>query len=167
MNKESKQSKPIGRRIRDLRKEKGMNIRELSEKVGISRSYLSHIELESAQNPPIETVRKIAEALDTSISKLFGEEKEEKSSVSSSFNSPFTADELEEIASSEESFDEYMSVEGLNQESKQALHLFKEILNDPEIPIQKINNIRDEIVSHAKWLRAKAKNEVPAEGDEQ
>lgn len=165
MNKESKQSRPMGRKIRDLRKEKGMNIRELAEEVGISRSYLSHIELESAQNPPIETVRKIAGSLDVSVSQLLGEKSKTKTSDNSSFGLPFSQDELKEMAESERATDQYLSLEGLSPEAKDTLRLFKGVLADPDIPIQKLNHIREEMISHAKWLRAKAKNEVP-EGED-
>jgi len=166
MNKEEKQSRPIGRKVRELREKQGLTIKELAEEVGISRSYLSHIELESSRDPSVGTILKIAEALDTSVADLLGEEEKSRSTTSSSFNSPFTTSELEEMAESDESSEDYILVEGLSQESKEALHLFKEILNDPEIPMNKINKIRDEMVSHAKWLRAKAKDEVPGSEDD-
>lgn len=63
----------VGRRIRILRQEQGLTIKKLAEKAGMSRSYLSQLELEGVENPTIKTVRKIAEALDITASELMGE----------------------------------------------------------------------------------------------
>lgn len=59
----------IGRKIRILRKKKGLKQNELAEKVGISRPYLSNIE-RNKQNPSYYMVKKITNALDSDIGKL-------------------------------------------------------------------------------------------------
>ena len=52
----------VGTRIREIRKERGLTLEELSLKCGVSKSMLSQIETESV-NPTIATVWKIAGGL--------------------------------------------------------------------------------------------------------
>lgn len=63
----------VGERIKRLRKERKLTLRELSEKVDISISFLSDIE-NGRSNPSLERLKSIAEALDTTVSYLLGEE---------------------------------------------------------------------------------------------
>lgn len=63
----------VGQRIKALRKQQNMTLRELSQKVGISISFLSDIE-NGRSNPSLERLKEIAEALDTTVSYLLGEE---------------------------------------------------------------------------------------------
>ncbi|WP_034328675.1 helix-turn-helix domain-containing protein [Alkaliphilus transvaalensis] len=63
----------IGRRIKSLRKDNKITLKELSEMTNISISFLSDIENERS-NPSIERLEEIAKALNTTIAFLMGEE---------------------------------------------------------------------------------------------
>lgn len=65
----------VGERIKQLRKEKNLTLRELAEKADISISFLSDIE-NGRSNPSLERLKAIAEALDTTVSYLLGERPE-------------------------------------------------------------------------------------------
>lgn len=65
----------LGKRIKSLRQQKQMTLRELSKKVDISISFLSDIENERS-NPSLERLNDIAKALDTTASYLLGEDKQ-------------------------------------------------------------------------------------------
>ena len=60
----------LGTRIMQIRSQKGMSQRQLSERSGIAGSYLSRIENRHLEPRP-KTLRKIAEALEVSVSDLF------------------------------------------------------------------------------------------------
>lgn len=62
----------IGERIKKKRELLNLNLNELAEKVGISASALSQIE-KSKSSPSIHTLKAIAEALNSSIGELVGE----------------------------------------------------------------------------------------------
>lgn len=63
----------LGRRIRELRHERGLTLEEVGQRTGFSKSLLSKIE--NAQvSPPIATLSKIAKALDVAIGYFFEEE---------------------------------------------------------------------------------------------
>ncbi len=62
----------IGTRIIQIRNQKSMTQRELSERSGIAGSYLSRIENRRLEAGP-KTLRKIADALGVSLSDLFQE----------------------------------------------------------------------------------------------
>lgn len=63
----------LGRRIRELRRERGLTLEELGNRTGFSKSLLSKVE--NAQvSPPIATLSRIASALDVSIGYFFAEE---------------------------------------------------------------------------------------------
>lgn len=68
---ESSENLRIGRRIRELRKEKNIPLRELAEKTGLSASYLSQVE-NGRINITITLAKKISDALEKPISSLFG-----------------------------------------------------------------------------------------------
>ena len=57
--------------IKYCRKEKGMTLKELSEKTGLSVGYLSHLENGERNNPSLDTLIKICNALNMDISLLF------------------------------------------------------------------------------------------------
>lgn len=62
----------IGDRIKALRKENSLTLKDLSEKANISISFLSDIE-NGRSNPSLERLNDIAKALDTTTSYLLGE----------------------------------------------------------------------------------------------
>lgn len=62
----------IGKRLRRLRKAKGLTMRELSGMVGCSESLLSKIETDKV-DPSLKTLHNITTALGVSISALFSE----------------------------------------------------------------------------------------------
>lgn len=57
-------------RVKEIRKERGLTQEILSEKVNISRKYLSMIERQKV-NPSIDVALKIADSLNVSVDKLF------------------------------------------------------------------------------------------------
>lgn len=68
----------IGKRIRIFRTSHGMTLQEVSEKTGLSQSYLSKVE-NSPKAPPVSTLIKISKALGVSMSTLFGENEDNNS----------------------------------------------------------------------------------------
>lgn len=71
----------IGKKIRKIRKSKGITLQELAGKTDFTKGYLSKVEL-SEKGPPVSTLIRIAKALEVSISEIFGETPEaEKLSV--------------------------------------------------------------------------------------
>lgn len=64
----------VGDKIKEIRSLKGMSLSKLATKAGISKGYLSDIEKGVKDNPSTELLEKIANALEVSISDLFGNE---------------------------------------------------------------------------------------------
>jgi transcriptional regulator with XRE-family HTH domain len=60
----------LGHTVRRLREERGMALRELADLAGVSSSFVSQVERGIA-NPSVASLRRIAEALGTSIGALF------------------------------------------------------------------------------------------------
>ncbi len=63
--------KSFGKRVRELRKQKGYSQEQLADKAGLHRTYIGSIE-RGEQNVSIDNIDKIAKALKTSIAFLFG-----------------------------------------------------------------------------------------------
>lgn len=61
---------PIGWGIRNIRKARGMTLTKLADKVGISKSHLSQIELGKIPNPTWVIIKKSAEFLGTKVETL-------------------------------------------------------------------------------------------------
>lgn len=59
--------------IKELRKQRGISLRELSRKSGISIGYLSELEneLNKKNNPTVKNICKIAKALEINPAELF------------------------------------------------------------------------------------------------
>jgi len=74
MNKESIENL-IGRRLKDLRKIRGITLDSLADMTGFTKGYLSKIE-NAKKVPPIETLSKISAALNTEISYFFQNDEE-------------------------------------------------------------------------------------------
>lgn len=53
----------IGKRIQQLRKDKGLSLSELAERAGVAKSYLSSIEREIQSNPSVQFLEKVASVL--------------------------------------------------------------------------------------------------------
>lgn len=62
----------VGDVLRRLRKERGIPLKDMARKLGLSAGYLSQIERDLAV-PSIQTLAKIAAAFSTSLSRLFEE----------------------------------------------------------------------------------------------
>lgn len=60
----------IGNNISSIRKQRGFTLSELSERTGISKSYLSNIERNLKQNPSIHVMEKIAAVLKVDLKML-------------------------------------------------------------------------------------------------
>lgn len=60
----------IGERVRALRQERGLGVRELARRVGVTASMLSQIE-RGGVNPSVGTLFRLAEALDTPTDSFF------------------------------------------------------------------------------------------------
>jgi len=58
-------------KLKEIRKEKGMTLEELSEECGVSAGYLCHLENGSRAHPSIEVMEKIAKALNKTIFEIF------------------------------------------------------------------------------------------------
>lgn len=65
----------VGRKIKDLRTQKKMNAKELAHLAKISVGMLSQLESGSTQGS-VETLRKIAKVLDSTLAQLFTDEEE-------------------------------------------------------------------------------------------
>ena len=65
----------LGPRIRSMRQARRLTLRDVSERAGVTESFLSQVERE-VTSPSIATVQRIARALDLSIAQLFAEEPE-------------------------------------------------------------------------------------------
>lgn len=62
----------FGKRVRELRKQKGLSQEALADLAGLDRSYMGHIE-RGNQNISLTKIYQLAEALDISVSNLFGD----------------------------------------------------------------------------------------------
>lgn len=64
----------FGKRVRELRKERGLSQIELAAKVGIDRSYMGFLE-RGERNPSLEVIAKIADALSVTPDELLKKSK--------------------------------------------------------------------------------------------
>ena len=58
-------------KIKEYRKKKGLTLREVAEKCGISSGYLSHLEKGTRDNPSKEVMENISQVLNKSIPEIF------------------------------------------------------------------------------------------------
>jgi transcriptional regulator with XRE-family HTH domain len=68
----------IGSRLKELRNIRGISLRNLAKKVGVSASFISQVEQDKCQ-PSLETLRKISHALDVPASYILEAEHNEVS----------------------------------------------------------------------------------------
>ncbi len=68
----------IGKRVKQLRQEKGLSLSELAERANVSKSYLSTIEREIQSNPSIQFLEKISAVLEVTVDTLLHPQEEIK-----------------------------------------------------------------------------------------
>jgi transcriptional regulator with XRE-family HTH domain len=61
--------KTLGQRIRELREERDLSLRELAKKLGVSAAFLSDVELDR-RHPSDRVLVKVAQLLNTSVDEL-------------------------------------------------------------------------------------------------
>ncbi|MBS3788534.1 helix-turn-helix transcriptional regulator [Candidatus Bipolaricaulota bacterium] len=158
MEEKSSYSTEIGEQIREIRKSKDMTLSLLAKRSGLSKSYLSHIETGKVENPSVNAIKKVANALGMEMtfeSKGRQSDLGSSGSYSGSFHFPFSAEDMEELAS-EESEQEGRPAD---QKTIDTLKELADVLTDPEIPIKDVDEMEDKILSYAKWLRDGARTE--------
>ncbi|MEB3100791.1 helix-turn-helix domain-containing protein [Ferviditalea candida] len=64
----------IGKRLQQLRKERGLSLSMLAERAGIAKSYLSSLERDIQKNPSIQVLEKIAGVLKIPVDRLLDQE---------------------------------------------------------------------------------------------
>lgn len=64
---------PLGRKVRDLRQEKGMTLEQLASATGSSKSYMWEIENKPVARPSAEKLARIAEVLGVTTEYLLSE----------------------------------------------------------------------------------------------
>ncbi|MBM7568003.1 helix-turn-helix domain-containing protein [Paenibacillus sacheonensis] len=74
----------IGRRIQQLRMNKGMSLSELAERAEVAKSYVSNVERGLQSNPSIQFLEKVSTALDVTIHAiLYGDAAENEQQLDS------------------------------------------------------------------------------------
>jgi XRE family transcriptional regulator of biofilm formation len=68
----------IGKRVKQLRSEKGLSLNGLAERAGVAKSYLSKIERDIQSNPSIHFLEKISAVLNVPIEFLFNVEQKQE-----------------------------------------------------------------------------------------
>ncbi len=58
-------------KVEKFRKEKGLTMKALAEKAGISTGYVSHLEKGDRKNPSIKIMEQIATALNKTVAEVF------------------------------------------------------------------------------------------------
>jgi len=66
----SKIKEKFGKRLREIRKNKGISQEKLSKRAGFDRTYVGKIE-RGERSPSLETIEKLADALEVEILELF------------------------------------------------------------------------------------------------
>jgi len=64
----------IGKKIKNLRKKKGLTLQELSQRSGVSPGYISMLERGFKKSPTLDVLKKLAKGLEVNLSELIGEE---------------------------------------------------------------------------------------------
>ena len=104
---------PIGDKIRELRKERGISLDKLAEMTSSSKSYLWELENKDNANPSADKVTRIANALKVSTEYLMDER-------------------LTELDPSEEDKAFYRKYRGLPPKTKKKLDKFLDMLEEDE-----------------------------------
>lgn len=69
----------LGKKIKKLRNKKEFSARELSERSGVARSLISQLETGKRQSTGMDTIYRLAKALDVPISYFFADESDTES----------------------------------------------------------------------------------------
>lgn len=64
----------IGKRVKQLRAQKGLSLNELAERAGVAKSYLSSIERDIQSNPSVHFLEKICAVLEVPLETFFQDE---------------------------------------------------------------------------------------------
>ncbi|HGU6173175.1 TPA: helix-turn-helix domain-containing protein [Escherichia coli] len=103
----------LNERLKKIRKERGLSLRALAEKSGISKSTLNDIET-GKSNPSVETLTKIAKALNIEISYFFSDENDTMNNQDLDFsNSNNTKEKFTKVTDVKEALKIIMSQPGL------------------------------------------------------
>lgn len=117
----------IGEKLRKLRKDNGLTLKELSKQAGLSISFISDIE-NGRRNPRLENLDKLAKALKVDVSVLLGEDE----------SAPNPGKKIAEIDKLEEDFPEGVYVlrrasKELSPEAKkQMIRIMKTFLEEED-----------------------------------
>lgn len=130
----------VGKKIRKIRKNADLTLDEMEKLTGISKTYLSDLETGKAENPSIKILRKIASSLEIDVAELLQDTGEEKERTGIVFNHPGAFDDLEV----KEDFSE--------KKYKKVLALVEETLRDPEISVERREELADSIISLLEWV---------------
>jgi transcriptional regulator with XRE-family HTH domain len=98
----------IGERIKQLRKEKGMTLKDLSAKINMSVSFLSDIE-NAKSYPSLKRCKEIAHGLNVSVSLLLGEKVQDNpiTSEDGSYTVTFSGSDAEKLSDLLYDFDDW------------------------------------------------------------
>jgi transcriptional regulator with XRE-family HTH domain len=109
----------VGNKIKQLRTEKKVSLRKLSEIIHISHSFIADIE-SGRSNPSIDTIQAIADTFDVSVDYLLGRTEDRKPSMSLAFKQE-NQDEYE-VKKRDDIFD------GLSEEGRKELERYAKYL---------------------------------------
>jgi transcriptional regulator with XRE-family HTH domain len=79
LNQMEKLDKQIGEKLKKLREQKNLTLREAAEKIGMAYSYISQIE--NGKVPSLDKIKKLCDLYEVPISSLFGEKVEPDDSL--------------------------------------------------------------------------------------
>lgn len=141
MREDENDIKEIGKRIRRLRKERGLTVAELAEKVDITEGYLGNIERGAVENPTLKVLTKIAQSLNLKRENLLSETKSETKRTSFSYGHPKTPDDfINETKSTQRKY-------------KRAMTVLDEVLTDEAIPESARRELAEEVISLVNWAK--------------
>ena len=141
MSKQKNSIKWVGKRIRILRQDKGISVTELAEQVDVSKSYLSHIETGTVDNPTFKVLEKLADSLNVSLEELFSEQTESEKRPSIAFGHPSIFDEMAEEKKKD------------RMRYKRAVNLLEEVLTNEGISSEARRELAEEIISLVEWAK--------------
>jgi transcriptional regulator with XRE-family HTH domain len=102
----------FGDNLRKYRNEKKLGINELGRKIGVSGAYISALETGKKQNPSLDMIDKISNALDIPSSFLTITNKQ--NSIFAKFNSKVDKEQLAEEMNKYKAYTQFFNVLGFN-----------------------------------------------------